>query len=101
MRDAPPTYSAHRDGRGTQRAPSREVWPAASAEPSVTAVTLESYQAPQASDATASPSPRAGRCGRARNLGEAGSAQAGGRALDGGGIPIPPSPQLPPRNTTG
>jgi hypothetical protein len=42
------------------------------------------------SEATASPIPRAGRCGRARNLGEAGSAQPGGRALDGGGNPCCP-----------
>jgi hypothetical protein len=31
MRDAPPTCSADRDGRGAQRAPSREVWPEADA----------------------------------------------------------------------
>ncbi len=54
----PPTYSAHRDGRGTQRALLAKSGPMPALEASA-CIALKSYRARCQRDATASPIPRA------------------------------------------
>src|SRR6478609_703204 len=106
MRDAPPPCYARSDGRGAQRAPLAKPGTTPALEASASRITLVGYETWQWSPRRPPPF-RAQPEGRARNLGEAGSAQPRrGEHWTVGATPtvprvrIPPSLQLPPRYTT-